>query len=150
MRIENRKMLDEIIDNIPAFKMYERGYKCRIVVTGTFLLHMNGLADSFKDIDILIVDAPKSFWSELFSNEYRWDIKDYGDYKSVKVVRNGFTYNLIEDDTYSEIGNGFIDCNGEIEIDTLYHACKAKANLNRPKDRDYFKYLIERIKHLQP
>lgn len=148
MRIENRKMLDGIIDNIPVIKMYERGYKCRIVVTGSFLLHMNGLADGFDDIDILIVDAPKSFWSEVYSNDYRWEIKDYGEYKSIKVKVGNYTYNLIEDDSYSEIGNGFIDCNGEIEMDTLFHAFKAKASLNRQKDHDYFKTLIERIQLL--
>ncbi len=149
-KIENRRMLDEIIDSIPAFKMYERGYKCRIVVTGSFLLHMNGLADGFDDIDILVVDAPKSFWSELFSNDYRWEIKDYGEYKSVKVKRNGFVYNIIQDDEYCEIGNGFIDCNGEIEMDTLSNAFKAKANLNRPKDHVYFKSLIEQISAYLP
>lgn len=149
-KIENRKMLDEIIDNIPAFKMYERGYKCRIVVTGSFLLHMNGLADGFDDIDILIVDAPQLFWQELFSNDYRWEIKDYGEYKSVKVKRNRFVYNLIQDNEYCEIGNGFIDCNGEIEMDTLSNALKAKANLNRPKDHIYFKSLIEQISAYLP
>lgn len=149
-QIENRKMLNEIIDNIPAFKMYERGYKCRIVVTGSFLLHMNGLAEGFDDIDILVVDAPKSFWSELFSNDYRWEIKDYGEYKSIKVKRNRFVYNLIQDNEYREIGNGFIDCNREIEMDTLSNALKAKANLNRPKDHIYFKSLIEQISAYLP
>lgn len=148
MRIESRKMLDDIIDNIPAYKMYERGYKCRIVVTGSFLLCMNGIAKDFDDIDILVVDAPKSFWSELFSNDYKWDIKDYGGYESVKVKVGKYTYNLIEDSSYSEIGNGFIDCNGEIEMDTIYHALKEKAGLNRQKDHDYFKTLVSQIQSL--
>lgn len=139
---------EDIIDNIPVSKTYERGYECRLVITGSFLLHLHGLVDSFDDVDILVVDAPKSFWSELFSNDYKWDIRDYGDYKSVKVVFDDVTYNLIEDDYYREFKNVYADINGEIELDTLSHALKAKAKLDRPKDREAIKSIIERVELL--
>ena len=111
-------------------------------------MHLHGLVDSFDDVDILVVDAPKSFWSELFSNDYKWDIRDYGDYKSVKVVFDDVTYNLIEDDYYREFKNVYADINGEIELDTLSHALKAKAKLDRPKDREAIKSIIERVELL--
>lgn len=136
-----QKEINNIIDNIPVSKVYEGSREMRLIITGSFLLHLHGLMDKHNDVDILVVDAPKSFWSDLFSNYYRWDIRDYGDYKSVKVVFKDVTYNLIEDNQYREIGNSFADLNGEYEYDTLSHALKAKAVLNRPKDKQDFEVI---------
>lgn len=144
MKID-KEIYNKAIDYIPAFKQYERGYDCRIIVTGTFLLCMHGLMDEFNDIDILIVNAPKSFWSDFYSNNSTLEIKDYGSYKNVKVDVGGFTYNIIEDNSYNEVLNAYADCNGEIELDTLKHALFAKKNLNRVKDINHFKVITEQI-----
>lgn len=148
MKCLDKKTFNNIIDSIPVGKFYERGYKCRLIITGSFFLHINGLIDEFNDVDILVVDAPKSFWSELFSNDYKWDIRDYGDYKSVKIVFENITYNLIEDNSYTEFGNGYADLNEEIEFDTISHALKAKADLKREKDKPHFELIKQRFNQL--
>lgn len=146
--ISTRKQLEEIINSIPVGKYHERGYECRLVITGSFLLHLHGLVDSFDDVDILVVDAPEPFWCELSSSAYKWEIRDYGDYRSVKVVSKNIMYNLIEDNSYTEFANGYADLDEEIELDTLSHALKAKAKLDRPKDREAIKSIIERVELL--
>ncbi|MBK5722918.1 hypothetical protein JGH11_18775 [Dysgonomonas sp. Marseille-P4677] len=148
MKCLDKKTFNRIIDDIPVRKTYERGYECRLVITGSFLLHLHGLVDSFDDVDILVVDAPESFWIELSSSVYKWDIRDYGDYKSVKVVFDDVTYNLIKDDLYTEFTNGYADLNGEIELDTLSHALKAKARLRREKDKPHFEQIKNKITQL--
>lgn len=140
-----RKELNEIIDNIPASITYDHGYDMRLAITGSFLLYLHGLVDRYDDVEILVVDAPKSFWSELFSNDYKWDIRDYGDYKSVKVVFSDVTYNFIADDYYRETTNSFADINGDYQFDTLPNALKAKARLNRGKDVNSLKSMIKRF-----
>lgn len=139
-----KKTYNEIIDNIPVSKGYDRGYKCRIIITGTFLLSCHGLIDSFEDIDILVVDASDGWWSELLSND-RYDVKMYDGYKSIKVEVGDYTYNIIRDDYYREETVLFADCNEEIELDTLEHALKAKARLKREKDAVHFQTINDNL-----
>lgn len=139
---------NRIIGNIPISTWYgSRRSEVKLILTGSCLLCAYGFMDDFDDVDIIVANSDSSFWSELLdlhnislSNE---------EYSNIKIESNGYVYNIIRDDSYftkSEATKITID--GEIYLDSLYHALSAKKNLNRDKDIAHFSIINSRLKTL--
>jgi len=144
-----QKEIDKIIDALPYAGCYGDG-KAEFVLTGTFLLTMFGLMDEYNDVDVIVVNANRKFWSD-FLNEHEDSLIEASEfYDCVKIELSGITFNLIQDDRYyiaSDSMNLFVDDN--VYLDSLSHALKVKADLKREKDKVHFEIINQRLEDLK-
>ena len=138
--------LEIVVDNMPYVYC---GCNVKFVLTGTFLLSIFNLIDKYSDIDVLVIDSDKEFWSELL---YKYEDKIIDNsmwYNGIKIKLDGIVYNLIQDDNYcieSDSTNICIDdC---VYLDSMQHALEAKHNLNRDKDKAHFVDINKRLQLL--
>lgn len=126
------------------------GCNVKFVLTGTFLLSIFKLIDKYSDVDILVIDSDKEFWSELL-NKYEDKVIDNSMwYCGIKIKIDGIIYNLIKDDNYdieSDSTNICIDSDC-VYFDSIQHALEAKHRLNRDKDKAHFVDINKRLQLL--
>lgn len=141
-----QSVLETVTDLMPCVCV---GGNEKFVLTGTFLLSAFNLIDKFGDIDILVVDSDKSFWSELLY-KYEHDIIDKSMwYDGIKIQIDGIVFNFIRDDIYSiETDSTNILLQDFIYLDSIQHALQAKHNLNRDKDKAHFVEINKRLNSL--
>ena len=139
--------IEKVIDSIPY--VFSSGNE-NFVLTGTFLLSIFNLIDKYGDIDILVVDSDKDFWSELL---YKYENKIIDKsmwYDGIKIKINDIVFNFIRDDDYSiemDSTNVMIG-DSNIYLDSIQHALQAKHNLKRDKDKLHFVEINEKLNSL--
>lgn len=142
-----QKEIDKVIDSMP----YVLEGEVKFVLTGTFVLTLFGLMDEYNDVDVLVINATSSFWSAIL-DKYKPDIAadSPNSYNCIKIIRNGVTYNFIEDNSYvieKDSTNLCIDTHC-LYIDSIPHALMAKWNLGRDKDKQHFNVINQRLRSL--
>ena len=90
--------LEIVVGNMPYVYC---GCNVKFVLTGTFLLSIFNLIDKYGDVDVLVVDSDKDFWSDFISENEHKIIGGFEGYDSVKIESNGYIFNFIKDDGYS-------------------------------------------------
>lgn len=139
--------IEKVIDSMPY--VFSAGNE-NFVLTGTFLLSIFNLIDKYGDIDILVVDSDKDFWSDFISENEHKIIGGFEGYDSVKIESNGYIFNFIRDDDYSiemDSTNVMIG-DSNIYLDSIQHALHAKHNLRRDKDKLHFVEINEKLNSL--
>lgn len=138
------EVLNDIVDNLPFSLGWGLGDKdsSKFILTGTVLLTAHGLFDKFGDVDILIANCSEPLWSSIVG-AYGED----GDYEAscVKVRREKYTYNIIKDDHYLFGVDNTPFQIGDVYLDSLHNAIRAKKDLMRDKDVEHFKTINPRI-----
>ena len=142
-----QKDIDKVIDSMP----YVLEGEVKFVLTGTFVLTLFGLMDEYNDVDVLVINATSSFWSAIL-DEYKPDIAadSPNSYNCIKIIRNGVTYNFIQDDAYVIERDSTNLCLDDISlyVDSIPHALMAKWNLGRDKDKQHFNVINQRLRSL--
>ena len=142
-----QKDIDKVIDSMP----YVLEGEVKFVLTGTFVLTLFGLMDGYNDVDVLVINATSSFWSAIL-DEYKPDIAadSPNSYNCIKIIRNGVTYNFIQDDAYVIERDSTNLCLDDISlyVDSIPHALMAKWNLGRDKDKQHFNVINQRLRSL--
>lgn len=142
-----QKEIDNVVDSMPYVLVGD----VKFVLTGTFVLTLFGFMDEYKDVDVLVINASSSFW-DLLLDKYRSDIPEGSPtgYTCIKIIRNGVTYNLIQDDAYVIEKDSTNLCLGThcLYIDSIPHALMAKWGLGRDKDLKHFSTINERLNAL--
>ena len=139
--------IEKVIDSMPY--VFSAGNE-NFVLTGTFLLSIFNLIDKYGDVDILVVDSDKDFWSELL---YKYENKIIDKsmwYYGIKIKINDIVFNFIRDDDYSiemDSTNVMIGASN-IYLDSIQHALQAKHNLKRDKDKLHFVEINEKLNSL--
>lgn len=148
------KMTEEIFskirDYIPIGSWYGKGCmsNTKLILTGSALLCAYGLMDEFEDVDIIVADSDKSYWSELL-HTHNISLEE-AHYESIKIESNGFVYNIIRDDSYFVKSDATkITLDGELYLDSLLHAISAKKRLDREKDKLHFCLINVRLEALR-
>ena len=125
------------------------GCNVKFVLTGTFLLSIFNLIDKYGDVDVLVVDSDKDFWSDFISENEHKIIGGFEGYDSVKIESNGYIFNFIKDDGYSINSDSTnILLQDVVYLDSLQHALQAKRNLRRDKDKAHFVDINKRLQLL--
>ena len=142
-----QKEIDNIIESIPCILVDD----VKFVLTGTFVLTMFGLLDGYNDVDVLVINASSDFWSEIL-DKYKPDIAadSPNSYNCIKIIRNGVTYNFIQDDAYVIERDSTNLCLDDISlyVDSIPHALMTKWNLGRDKDKQHFNVINQRLRSL--
>ena len=143
-----KEEIERIISAIPVPFWYGNR-RASFVLTGTFLLSIFNLIDKYEDVDILVVDSDKDFWSDfILENEHKI-IGGFKGYDSVKIEANGYIFNFIRDDIYSINSDSTnILLQDLVYLDSLQHALQAKHKLNRDKDKAHFVDINKRLQLL--
>ena len=140
--------IQKVIDGIPDPYWYGTRI-ASFVLTGTFLLSIFNLIDKYSDIDVLVIDSDKEFWSDFISENEHKIIGGFEGYDSVKIESNGYIYNFIKDDGYSINSDSTnILLQDVVYLDSLQHALQAKHNLRRDKDKAHFVEINEKLNSL--
>lgn len=145
----NKIVLRDVLNLAP---MCDEMKKYSMIISGTFLLSLYGLMDSFGDIDIIVEDMDEDFfdylniWCNANNIEHERIEGNGEDYYSSKVTHDKYTYNFL-DGSENNVPETFLKVTTtdgyDFYLDTLDHALKAKMSLGRVKD---FKHLNQMIK----
>ena len=140
--------IEKVIAAIPD-PFYYGTRRTSFVLTGTFLLSIFNLIDKYGDVDVLVVDSDKDFWSDFISENEHKIIGGFEGYDSVKIESNGYIFNFIKDDGYSINSDSTnILLQDVVYLDSLQHALQAKHNLRRDKDKAHFVEINEKLNSL--
>ena len=143
-----KEEIEKVIDGIPDPYWYGTRI-ASFVLTGTFLLSIFNLIDKYGDVDVLVVDSDKDFWSDFISENEHKIIGGFEGYDSVKIESNGYIFNFIKDDGYSINSDSTnILLQDVVYLDSLQHALQSKHNLMRYKDKAHFVEINEKLNSL--